>query len=412
VQLLKKNYKLVVDDISVAALLTSNRQELAVNKIGQEIKEQYLEIIISVIALKNDKKYQEALLILPLQYKNVLQYLMNKSVELTAQEQIIYEQVKNMLLKLKLDNKDQGDIMQEQVVPLGDLVSIIIVVHNHLEDTQNCINALRALIIEEKYEILVVDNASDNQMKDWLDRQADIKVISNQKNIGFTAACNQAIAMAGGSELLLLHNDVLLTPHCLTNLKKLLHSDERIGAVAPVAYASGWMQQPDSREIYETYDELQLAAREIEKNSKNAEQTLLLESFCLLIKKEAIETVGLFDERFYPRYYEDIDYSLRLIKAGYKLMIAKKVLVHHAAGSTFKDFGEDQQKYFDYNFIQLKEKWGFAPQYACCIREELLKMMDLKKEHLTVLDVGCACGGNLMRIKEQNPKSKKYLVWN
>lgn len=410
VQLLKKNYKLVVDDISVAALLTSNRQELAVNKIGQEIKEQYLEIIISVIALKDNKKYQEALLILPSQYKNVLQYLLSKSVELTAQEQMLYEQVKNMLLKVKLDNKDQGENMKEEVLPSGDFVSIIIVVHNHLVDTQNCINALRALIIEEKYEILVVDNASDNQMKDWLAGQADIKVISNQKNIGFTAACNQAIAMAGGSELLLLHNDVLLTPHCLTNLKKLLHSDERIGAVAPVAYASGWMQQPDSRELYETYDELQLAARKIEKNSKNAEQTLLLESFCLLIKKEAIETVGLFDERFYPRYYEDIDYSLRLIKAGYKLMIAKKVLVHHAAGSTFKDFGENQQKYFDYNFIQLKEKWGFAPQYACCIREELLNMMDLKKEHLTVLDVGCACGGNLMRIKEQNPKAKIFGV--
>ena len=53
----------------------------------------------------------------------------------------------------------------------------------------------------------------------------------------------------------------------------------------------------------------------------------------------------------------------------------------------------------EFHHEKFKEKWGFSPHYSCGIRQDLLSLLELDRDNLTVLDVGCACGGDLMNLQ-------------
>lgn len=289
--------------------------------------------------------------------------------------------------------------------------SIIVVAHNHLEDTQKCIASIWRNTEECQYEIIVVDNASIDGTANWLVEQSTIKIIHNEKNMGFSKACNQGFELAIGNEIVLLHNDVILSKSWLSRLRAALYKHSNIAAVGPTIYNSDWYQNSDLEIKYGSLEEMESLAVEVAKQKNNGlKQVMILEDFCLLIKREAIDQIGFFDEQFSPRYYEDADYSVRLIKAGYFLGIAENVLVHHMHGLTMKEFGVEREKKYDENLKKFELKWGFSPRYSCGVREELLELMDFNKENLTILDIGCACGGNLMRIREKNVQADLYGV--
>jgi GT2 family glycosyltransferase/cyclopropane fatty-acyl-phospholipid synthase-like methyltransferase len=289
--------------------------------------------------------------------------------------------------------------------------SIIIAAHNHLEDTKKCITSIWRNTEECRYEIIVVDNASMDGTTNWLAEQSDIKTIHNEKNMGFSKACNQGFELAIGNEIVLLHNDVILSKSWLSRLRTVLYKNSNIAAVGPIVYNSDWYQNSDLEIKYGSLEEMESLAGKIAKQKNNrSKHVMILEDFCLLIKREAVDQIGPFDEQFLPRYYEDADYSMRLIKAGYFLAIAENVLVHHMHGLTMKEFGGERVKIHNKNLKNFELKWGFSPRYSCGVREELLELMDFNKENLTVLDIGCACGGNLMRIQEKNLQADLYGV--
>ena len=92
------------------------------------------------------------------------------------------------------------------------MTSIVILTYNKLNYTKKCIESIRKYTCKESYEIIVVDNASTDGTIEWLKTQSDIITIFNKENLGFPKGCNQGIEIAQGSEILLLNNDVIVTP--------------------------------------------------------------------------------------------------------------------------------------------------------------------------------------------------------
>src|SRR5208282_584490 len=86
------------------------------------------------------------------------------------------------------------------------LTSIVIVTHNQLEYTRQCLESIHRLT-DEPYELIIVDNASTDSTVDYLRALPGVKVIANDTNRGFPAAVNQGIAIALGRQVLLLNND-------------------------------------------------------------------------------------------------------------------------------------------------------------------------------------------------------------
>lgn len=288
------------------------------------------------------------------------------------------------------------------------ITSIVILAHNKLKYTILCIESIREYTDKNNYEIIVVDNNSTDGTVDWLKNQRDIKTIFNEKGLGFPKGCNQGINIAEGDNILLLNNDVVVTPNWLMNLNMCLYSSEDIGAVGAVTNMCAYYQQISAN--YNNMEEMISFAEKYNISDKNKwEERLKLIGFCILFKREVIEKVGLLDERFTPGYFEDDDYSLRIRKAGYRLMICKDTFIHHYGNVTF---GENFNEYYEILKISRKkfeEKWGF--NWENYISYEIFKLIDKPKlEEFNVLEIGCGCGANLIELKNIFKNANVYGI--
>ncbi|MEK4262972.1 MULTISPECIES: glycosyltransferase [Paenibacillus] len=288
--------------------------------------------------------------------------------------------------------------------------SIIILTYNKLEYTVKCVESIRKYTNKEDYEIIIVDNNSVDGTIDWLQEQADIITILNKDNLGFPGGCNAGIKIATGSEILLLNNDTIVTKNWLSNLLKALYSDEKVGAVSCVTNNCSYGQEIPVD--YASIEEMHRFAKKHNIFDSNLwDERLKLVGFCMLIKKQVINELGLLDEMFFPGNFEDDDYSLRIRKAGYKLLLCKDTFIHHYGSVSFKEELLKYKNLMITNAKKYENKWGFNPLYSQNLRREIINFIQepLDKE-LNILDIGCACGGALLEIKNKYKQSNLYGI--
>ena len=236
--------------------------------------------------------------------------------------------------------------------------SIIIPSFNGYSHLQTCIGLLRKYT-ETPYEIIVIDNGSQDGTGDFC-RKEKITFVSAGNNLGFVRACNLGMKLASGDSLLLLNNDVAVTRNWLSNMLNCLYSRDDIGIVGPYTnYASG-KQRIDMP--YNNLNQLlKLSGLNRSDPDKWMEVTRLV-GFCFLFKRELMNRIGLLDERYSPGHYEDDDYCYRARLAGYRLMIAGDVFVHHqGSASFFKRPKEEVEQLVKTNYTKFLEKWGVDP---------------------------------------------------
>ncbi|WP_273226425.1 glycosyltransferase [Geosporobacter ferrireducens] len=238
--------------------------------------------------------------------------------------------------------------------------SIVLLTFNQLSYTKLCIDSIRKYTDEGTYEIIVVDNHSTDGTVEWLKEQKDIRAVFNNENLGFPKGCNQGIKIAQGDSILLLNNDVIVTPNWLSNLSTCLYSAEDIGAVGAVTNScSNYQTIPIP---YKTIAEIvPFAQKNNISNSALWEERSRLIGFCLLIKREVVEKIGLLDEQFSPGNFEDDDYCYRIRKAGYRLMLCKDAFIHHFGSASFSKNRQEFGDILSVNRKKFIDKWGFDP---------------------------------------------------
>jgi GT2 family glycosyltransferase/tetratricopeptide (TPR) repeat protein/2-polyprenyl-3-methyl-5-hydroxy-6-metoxy-1,4-benzoquinol methylase len=240
--------------------------------------------------------------------------------------------------------------------PEYGLTSIVILTHNQLDCTRLCVESIREHT-DESYELILVDNASTDGTLDYLRALPDALVIENRENRGFPAASNQGIRAATGKQVLLLNNDTVMTTGWLGRMLRAIHSDRQIGLVGPCSnFVSGEQQVPAH---YESLDELDGFAWDRGEAQAGQRQDIdRLVGFCLLIRRQVIDRIGLLDEQFGVGCFEDDDYCLRALKAGFRAVIARDAFIHHFGGQTFRASGIDFAKLMQDNQARFNDKWA------------------------------------------------------
>lgn len=283
--------------------------------------------------------------------------------------------------------------------------SIVILSYNHLDYTKGCIHSIKMNNPETAYELIIVDNNSTDGSQDWLQKQKDIKLLCNGENKGFPAGCNQGIKMAEPeNDIFLLNNDTVLTSNALFWLRMGLYESERVGAAGSVTnYAA------NNQMIGESYDTLEeYIAYGIKNNipAKNPyEKKLFLVGFAVLIRRRALDEVGLLDLRFSPGFYEDNDLGLRLLRAGWQQLLCWNSFIYHY-GSGGGDHTEKWNSLYQGNALKLADKWKFNMDYYRARRDELIDLItDDNDAAPVVLEVGCGLGATLARIQYLWPKA-------
>lgn len=276
--------------------------------------------------------------------------------------------------------------------------SIVILTYNKLEYTRQCIESIRTFTSQDSYELIIVDNHSTDGTVEWLKAQSDIKFILNDTNVGFPKGCNQGIEISKGDNILLLNNDVIVTENWLNNLVSALYSDPSIGAVGPVTNSAAYYSTVDVG--YQSLGEMHQFAKKINKsNPLKWEERLKLIGFCMLIKKSAVGEIGFLDEQFSPGNFEDDDYSVRLRRAGYKLLLCRDTFIHHYGSISWRDNLNEYTHIMSTNEKKFLNKWGINSQ-SFVIHKELIGLLDYpENKELNILHIGCRSGGTLLELK-------------
>lgn len=286
--------------------------------------------------------------------------------------------------------------------------SIVILTYNKLDYTKQCIESIRNFTHSD-YEIIIVDNASTDGTVEWLEQQKDIRVVLNKKNLGFPKGCNQGIEIATGDNILLLNNDVIVTENWLENLLTCLYSDESIGAVGPVTNSAAYYTS--IKADYQTLDQMHEFARIYnQSNPERWDERLKLIGYCMLVKKDIVDLTGNLDEQFTPGNFEDDDYSLRIRRAGYKLILCKDTFIHHYGSMSWRDNLEGYTTLLSENEKKFIDKWGIASQDFIIHYDILDEIMLLNKKKINVLHIGCQAGGTLLEIKNKNKSANLYGI--
>jgi GT2 family glycosyltransferase/tetratricopeptide (TPR) repeat protein len=239
------------------------------------------------------------------------------------------------------------------------LTSIVIPTRGQLEATRACLESIRRHT-PEPHELIVVDNASADGTVGYLEAQPDVRLIANAENRGFPAAVNQGIRAATGRQVLLLNNDTVVTPGWLARLLRALYSDPLVGLAGPCSNRVSGPQQVPAE--YDSFPALEaFAAARGEAHDGLVEGCDRLVGFCLLIRRELVDAIGLLDEGFGLGCFEDDDYCLRAIRAGFRAVIARDAFVHHEGSLTFRAEGVDFAGLMRENERRFLGKWSASP---------------------------------------------------
>jgi GT2 family glycosyltransferase len=214
------------------------------------------------------------------------------------------------------------------------LVSIIMPVFNLLDYTKIAIDSIRRFT-DAPYELIVVDNASSDETPGYLATQSDLVVIRNTENLGHAGGTNVGMLASHGDYLVGINNDAVATSNWLSNLLLCAESDERIGLVSPVTNYIGNPEQR-VRVSFDNLEDMQEFAVSFNRSDPSKWMDHDPFGFCFMVKRKVVEEVGYLSEDNDLGLGDDIEYNIRLRRAGYRCVLARDTFVYHFGSRTFR----------------------------------------------------------------------------
>jgi len=234
------------------------------------------------------------------------------------------------------------------------LLSIIIVNWNMKNLLEQCLRSIFENTKDIEYEIFVVDNASsDGSAQMVREKFLQVKLIENNRNVGFARANNQVLSQSQSKYLLLLNNDTIILPNAIQGMLNFMDTHSGVGMVGPkLINADGsfqrscWKRFPSLfsiiiKQFYlYKFPKLFPFVKLIEilpEEAKEPMKVAHLLGACILVRQETINDVGYLDERFFM-YLEETDWAYRMNKKGWNIYyLPLYEVIHFGQRSTRKN---------------------------------------------------------------------------
>jgi GT2 family glycosyltransferase len=245
-------------------------------------------------------------------------------------------------------------------------IAVVTVNYNTASDTNAFLESLKKIHVTDfSLEIFIVDNGSTEKFAFSEKENKNTTLISLPQNLGFSEGYNVGIKAAlkdKADAVMIVNNDTLLDPDLISNLEKVLYSDNKIGLTVPKIYfAKGHEFHKDRYTKDELgkvfwyagglmdWDNVQSVHRGVDEVDHGQYNTTEITDFasgcCMLIKREVFERVGMFDNRYFL-YYEDADFCERIKHARYDLYYVPEAFLYHVNASSSGGAGNTLQDYY------------------------------------------------------------------
>jgi N-acetylglucosaminyl-diphospho-decaprenol L-rhamnosyltransferase len=227
---------------------------------------------------------------------------------------------------------------------LTDL-SIVIVSWNVREALRACLNSIPGEETALEPEVFVVDNASCDGSAEMVARDFPaVQLVRNSGNLGFAKASNQGIGLAHGRYVLILNPDTLVQDRALEHMVQYADAHPDIGALGPkLVSEEGAIDYRGARRFPTLWSDLQKRLRLVHPvfgdnammgwDHRTSREVELLCGACMLVRREVIESAGMFDEAFFL-FGEDVDWCFRIRRAGWKIFYLAEAVVVHLGGKS------------------------------------------------------------------------------
>jgi len=230
---------------------------------------------------------------------------------------------------------------------MSSIISAIIVNYNAGPLLRDCIDSLLACSLD--VEVVVVDNASSDASLDGLQDLSQIRIIRNPINVGFAAACNIGVQSALAPFLLFLNPDCSLKSGSLEELLDAMRDDDLVGMAGGLLINSDGTEQAGGRRAIPTpwrsfvrafglsrfasrwpklFFDFHLHKQPLPEYPVEVEA---VSGACMLIKREAMDDVGLWDEGYFL-HCEDLDLCMRFRQKGWEIIFVPDAPVIHHLG--------------------------------------------------------------------------------
>ena len=301
------------------------------------------------------------------------------------------------------------------------IVSFIIITHNNVKVTKICLDSIFSTCKKFKFEIIIVDNDSKDETRNYLDELSkihdNIKIKFNDSNESFSKANNDGFALSSGKYLVFMNNDISLFENSIDSLIDIFDKKNDIAIQgAKLLYPSNLIQHCGIVYGYITpkiltHQHIYINANEDSTYVNQSREYQFVTGAMLAIRREIFENAGRFDENYFYGH-EDLDLCLNVRKLGYKIWYNSKIVAYHFESITKKSMGlEKFESYiinhdsYDYkNELYFRNKWkdyikiDADDYYAYDGFYNLIFNIDLKNNLMTRLD----------KVKESLIKALSY----
>lgn len=256
-----------------------------------------------------------------------------------------------------------------------ELVVIIILNLNKKQDILKCLESVFKLDYSP-YKIVVIDNGSTDGSIEAISKVfAEVHLIRSPQNLGVAGGRNLGIEYANNNfqykYLFFLDNDTLVERKSLSELVNAIQLDNQIGLATPKTYMMSSPQTIASAggigiNLYtgSIYD---IGSGEVDKGQYDQTKFVISSTGLVLVRKEVFPKIGWFSEIFNPYGWEDVDFSLRARKVGFKIVYVPKALIYHKGGKAGRGSLPDYEKYKIRNFFVLMRRHTSLLQWVCFV---------------------------------------------
>ena len=248
-------------------------------------------------------------------------------------------------------------------------VTIIVPIFNAPDDVDVCIQRLLDYTPSFAQILLIDDCSSDERISQILARYAateSIRILRNDKNLGFTRTVNLGIAEAGQDDVVLLNSDARVTPGWLEGMLLAACSAPCIATVTAMSDRAGAFSAPDmgnDNKLPEGVDEITYARAFRRRSLGLYPRVPTGNGFCMYVSRECINSIGALDAQAFPRGYgEENDFCMRAWRAGWSNVIDDRTYVFHDRS---KSFGDTKTELLAAGRTVVDERY---PEYKIAIR--------------------------------------------
>ena len=268
----------------------------------------------------------------------------------------------------------QSKLAQIKLPSITTDLSIIIVSYKRLDCLRKCIQSIIDTVKKIRYEIIIVDNHSADGTPEVICQEfPSLRMIENTQNLGFAKGNNQGIRVSRGEFILLLNNDTEALPESIETLFETISCSPEVGLLGcQLIHPDQTIQQSFGRMLNPmTQLGQKLFTNKIYENSGHSMTQFLITKWhavakdvdwirgaCMMIRREVLTQAGLMDEQFFM-FFEDVDMSTQIRKAGWKVRFTPQAsIIHHEGASVSKNLLKSALEYRRSQLYFYKKYYG------------------------------------------------------